>query len=56
MEKRFFQKPKGNIDLRPLSEGNGHRGELLQILPLGREKSFISIKGGSGGSQEIMEP
>lgn len=36
----IFQKPKANIDLRLLSEDNGHCGELLQILLPGREKEF----------------
>lgn len=41
----IFQKPKANIDLRLLSEDNGHRGELLQILLPGREKLFQLNKG-----------
>lgn len=41
----IFQKPKGNIDLRLLSEDIGHHGELLQILSPGREKAFHLSKG-----------
>jgi len=41
----IFQKPERNIDLRLLSEDNGHCAQLLQILPLGREKAFHLNKG-----------
>lgn len=36
----IFQKPKRNIDLRLLSEDNGHHRQLLQILSPDREKAF----------------